>query len=210
MVNGDKIAKLQKILAWRLGLSRRIETRCCQYFLWVFTSPPSKVEGVFVFACDWMSVMLKPVLPEGEWKAGNLAFCKFTAARRWTMVGWMANQYLGFIVRWLVSAAGFINAINGPLWQNIWVKFARTSGIGKWESKNYLQAISNFKWAFESEIIPLLFDHQENLTAKLDWLSAQWRKPLTNLELRILPKWSPSLPFSHFHFLIHWVLLTSL
>ena len=41
------------------------------------------------------------------------------------------------------------------------------------------------------------------------WLStiAQWRKPLTNLNLRILPKWSPLLPFSHFHFLIHWVLL---
>ena len=27
---------------------------------------------------------------------------------------------------------------------------------------------------------------------------ALWRKPLTNLESRILPKWSPSLPFSHF------------
>ena len=35
---------------------------------------------------------------------------------------------------------------------------------------------------------------------------ALWRKPLTK-ELRILPKWSPPLPFSHFHFLIHWVLL---
>ena len=38
-------------------------------------------------------------------------------------------------------------------------------------------------------------------------VNAQWRKPLTNLNLRILPKWSPLLWFSHFHFLIHWVLL---
>ena len=61
----------------------------------------------------------------------------------------------------------------------------------------------------KSKFLIKLHHQQKNLHhhQKPSQTNAQWRKPLTNLNLRILPKWSPLLPFSHFHFLFHWVLL---